>query len=280
MSGARVGPTPSYGSRGGGERGHAGTGVIAGLRYPWRGARFVYVEHRSLLRFWLPPVLITIALIGAAVGVALSFDGRIADLLWSAPAGSGWLDTLLRWLHRAVEWLIALALIAFAVIAVAAVSSAIAAPFNDALSTAVESLYAGRPAPPFQLRVLLRDVLRSVAFEALKLAAYAAIMLSLFVFAWLVPGVGALVQTAASFVLTALYFAVDHVDWAAGRHGLSVGQRLGFAWRHLRAMLGFGAGVWLLLFVPLVNLLFMPAAVAGGTLMFLDLQRAAARTSA
>lgn len=273
MSGARVGAEGSSGAGGPGEGTRSRTGIIAGLRYPWRGARFVYVEHRSLLRFWLPPVLITIALITAAVALAFSFEDRLADALWTAPAGSGWFETLLRWLHRAVEWLIAFTLIAFGVIAVAALSSAIAAPFNDALSAAVEQLHAGRPAPAFQLRVLLRDVLRSVAFEALKLAVYGAIMLSLLVFAWLVPGVGAVVQTAVGSVLTALYFAIDHVDWAAGRHGLSVGQRLGFAGRHLRTMLGFGAGVWLLLFVPLVNLLFMPAAVAGGTLLFLDVQQ-------
>ena len=35
---------------------------------------------------------------------------------------------------------------------------------------------------------------------------------------------------------------------------------------------GFGTGVWLFLFIPLLNLLFMLAAVAGGTLMFLDLE--------
>ena len=190
-------------------------------------------------------------------------------------------ETLQRWLHRAFEWLIALTLIGFAVVVVAALSSAIAAPFNDALSAAVESLHGGGQAPPFQLRVLLRDIVRSVLFEALKLAVYGAIMLGLFVFAWLVPGVGALVQTVIGGVLTALYFAIDHVDWAASRHGLSVRQRLGFVARHLGPMLGFGAGVWLLLFVPLVNLLFMPAAVAGGTLLFLDLRReAASRTMA
>jgi len=37
---------------------------------------------------------------------------------------------------------------------------------------------------------------------------------------------------------------------------------------------GFGTGVWILLFVPLVNLFFMPAAVAGGTMLFLGLERA------
>jgi uncharacterized protein involved in cysteine biosynthesis len=36
-------------------------------------------------------------------------------------------------------------------------------------------------------------------------------------------------------------------------------------------VLGFGASVWVLLLIPLVNLFFMPAAVAGGTMLFLDL---------
>ena len=37
--------------------------------------------------------------------------------------------------------------------------------------------------------------------------------------------------------------------------------------------LGFGAGVGLFVFVPLVNLLFMPAAVAGGVLFHAELER-------
>ena len=36
---------------------------------------------------------------------------------------------------------------------------------------------------------------------------------------------------------------------------------------------GFGTGVWVLLFIPLVNLFFMPAAVAGGTMLFLAMNR-------
>src|ERR1700741_4373423 len=103
MSGARVGTTPSSGSGGTDDRSRARTGVIAGLRYPWRGARFVYFEHRTLVRFWLPPVLFTVGLIGAPVAAAFSFEDRLAGALWTAPAGSGWFDGVLRFLHGAVE---------------------------------------------------------------------------------------------------------------------------------------------------------------------------------
>jgi CysZ protein len=74
-------------------------------------------------------------------------------------------------------------------------------------------------------------------------------------------------------VLTAVYLGVDYIDWPAARRDWSVRDRLSFARAELPAVAGFGTGVWILLFVPLVNLFFMPAAVAGGTMLFLSLER-------
>jgi CysZ protein len=78
-------------------------------------------------------------------------------------------------------------------------------------------------------------------------------------------------QAAVGFCFTALFFAIDYVDFAASRREFSAGQRMRWAFAHLGAMLGLGTSIWLLLLTPLLNLLFMPAAVAGGTLLFLDL---------
>jgi len=71
---------------------------------------------------------------------------------------------------------------------------------------------------------------------------------------------------------SAAYFALDYVDWPATRRGLSVRARFALLRRHPLRMLGFGCAVWMCLFVPLLNLLFMPLSVAGGTLLFLDLE--------
>jgi uncharacterized protein involved in cysteine biosynthesis len=51
-----------------------------------------------------------------------------------------------------------------------------------------------------------------------------------------------------------------------------VSWRLRRAATHRAAYLGFGATVAALLFVPFLNLFLMPAAVAGGTKLFLDLE--------
>lgn len=245
-------------------------GFFAGLRYPWRGARFVYVQHPELKRYWLPPVLITLVLLVALGWLAIDLHTAATEWLWAEPTGDDWLGSALRFVHGVFEWLVALALIGFAAVAVALASSVIAAPFNDALSEAVESMVLARSAPPFSLAKALRDLFRTVGLELLKLLAYAAIMLPLLGLGLLVPALAPVLQ-GIGFAFTALYFAIDYVDSAAARRELSARQRFGWALAHLPAMLGLGAGIWLLLFLPLVNLLFMPAAVAGGTLMFLDL---------
>jgi CysZ protein len=100
-------------------------------------------------------------------------------------------------------------------------------------------------------------------------------MLPRFVLQFLIPVVGALLYTVFGFVFTATYFAVDYVDWPATRRGYGVRQRASLVRQRFVPMLGFGAGVYLFLMIPIVNLFFMPAAVAGGTLLFLDLERQA-----
>ena len=74
------------------------------------------------------------------------------------------------------------------------------------------------------------------------------------------------------FALTALYFALDYVDWPIARRGLGLRYRRELLARGGATLFGFGAGVWLFLLVPLLNLFFMPAAVAGGTLLYLELE--------
>jgi CysZ protein len=89
----------------------------------------------------------------------------------------------------------------------------------------------------------------------------------MFLVSLFVPGIGQALSLVA-FALTAIYLGVDYIDWPAARRDWSVSDRVAFARRQLPAVAGFGTGVWVLLFIPLINLFFMPAAVAGGTMLF------------
>jgi CysZ protein len=248
---------------------------VRGFSYALRGARFVYSEHPILVRYWSFPILITgLALAGVFWG-ALSFYDDLASMVWSLLPDrwtqvTGWvggLVTALRWLFG----LIAGALfILLGSILVVLLSSIVAAPFNDALSEAVERIVTGRGAPRFSLRRVIADVVRTIRLEVLKALIYVVIVGPMFLASFFVPGIGQALSVAG-FTLSALYLGIDYVDWPAARRDWTVSDRVRSARRHLPAVLGFGAGVWVLLFIPLVNLFFMPAAVAGGTMLFLDL---------
>ncbi len=250
-------------------------GFVRGISYAFRGMRFVYVQHRGLARYWLFPILITgVALIGVFYGAGSLYDD-LAAAVWSLfpeswSDASGWTGGLLRGLRWLLEVLAGIMIALLGLIAVFLLSSVIAAPFNDALSEAVEDILTGRRAAPFSFRRMVADIVRTIRIELLKVVVYVVVIGPMFVVSFLVPGVGQLVSLAA-FVLTAVYLGVDYIDWPAARREWSVGDRVAFVRRQLPAVAGFGTGVWVLLFIPLVNLLFMPAAVAGGTMLFVAL---------
>ncbi len=247
-------------------------GFFRGLRYPFRGMVFVYFKHPSLVRFWIVPILITLAVLSVVGWVALEYHTAILDLVWEAPEpGDGFWDKVVSGLHKFVDVLLGIIMFIAGAFVVAATASVVAAPFNDALSEEVERLVTGVKGPKFSLQRLIGDTLRTIAIELFKLSVYAVIMVPLFILSLVVPGIGQIVYSVFGFFFTSAYFAVDYIDWPASRRSKSVNYRLGLFRQNTLSMMGFGAGVWLFLFVPLVNLLFMPAAVAGGTLLFLDL---------
>ncbi len=247
-------------------------GFARGLSYALRGAHFVYFSHPRLARYWLAPILITGgALLSAFYGAGTLYDD-LGDAVWSlfpqsweeATGFVGGLVTALRWLIELVSGiLIAL----FGLVLVFLLSSVVAAPFNDALSEAVEHILTGGQAPPFSFGRMMADIVRTIRLEVGKVLLYAVIIGPMFLASFFIPGVGQVISIVG-FALTAIYLGVDYIDWPAARRNWSVGDRVAFTKRQLPAVAGFGTGVWVLLFIPLVNLFFMPAAVAGGTMLF------------
>lgn len=251
-------------------------GFIRGVSYPLRGARFVYLQHPGLAKYWVVPILITaVALIGVIYGVAVYHDDA-GSAVWSLfpeewGRSGGWTDKLVGILRGFIQVLVAIALVLAGLVLVVVSSTIIAAPFNDMLSEAVEVIVTEHEAPRFSWLRMLRDVGRTVSLEILKVLVYLVVVGPLFIGSFLLPFVGQ-IMTIVAFVLTILYLGVDYVDWPAARRDWTIGDRVRFARRCFAAIAGFGTGVWVLLFIPLVNLLFMPAAVAGGTLLFLELE--------
>ena len=247
-------------------------GVFVGLVHPLIGMRFVYRRHPELKKYWVWPILITIAAMAVSVALAVGYYDDLSAMIWSLmpdrveDIDSWWASSL----KSVLQFLVGLVLVTVSVVLVIALSAVFAAPFNDALSEAVEGIAAGKAPVPFSLSAVLRDAARAISIEAGKAIVYLAVIGPLFVLSFFVP-LAAQILGVAGFLLSSWYLAFDYVDWPAARRDWPLKKRRQFFFRHLGTMTGFGVGVWVIVFLPIVNLLFMPAAVAGGTLLFVRL---------
>jgi CysZ protein len=249
---------------------------VRGLVYPARGLAILR-RHGGLSRYWLPPIVLTLLALIASLILSVRYHDDLVNLVWGMPVGDDWLSRLLEALHYVLQSVALVTAFALSLVACVALASVFAAPFNDALSAAIEERETSTPSPPFSLAGMLRDLSRTVRLELIKLLVYVGVLGPLLLVSWFVPGIGPFLYTAFAALFTVLYFALDYLDWPASRRGYGVRQRLTLLSVRPLTTLGFGVAVSILLFIPILNLFLMPLAVAGGTRLFLDLSEYAAR---
>jgi len=229
-----------------------------GLRYLFVG--FSLVRKRGLRRFVALPLAINLLVFGALIWFgADAFAALLEEYL---PA---WLDyPPLRWLL----WILfggAVLLVVFYTFVLLA--NFIASPFNGLLAERTELSLTGHK-PPSSGRVLavLATIVEAFVSELRKLL-YLVLWMLPFAVLMLLPGINVFVAPFW-FVLSAWLLALEYIDYPAANHAIgfkNLRQRL----RTRRTLaIGFGAAVVVATLIPVVNLVVMPAAVAGATALW------------
>lgn len=245
------------------ENSSASAQFTAALLLPFRAARFLWRE-RNLWRYAALPALVHLALFTGAAALALTLaDDALARWIWAEPSGAltlGWYVVY------------ALALIAGLVLAYVAallVGGVVVSPLNDRLSERTEQVLTGGVRNSDE--PLWRVTLRSVASTAFITTLYGVLLVPVLLLN-VVPGVGSAAATVLGFTLSAFFLAWEYADICLARHGLGLRRKLRILRRRPALTFGFGAGATLLLWMPLLNVLVMPAAVTGGTALALTLR--------
>jgi CysZ protein len=218
------------------------------------------ITKPGLRQYVVIPFLINFVVLSLLIAYGVTqYDQWMNMLTDSLPEWLGFLSWIIGVL--AILMGIALLLYAFTII-----GNIIAAPFNALLSVKVEEHLLGitlESDTPFHMVAL-----RSVAREFSKLRYYLPRLLGLLVVT-LIPGV----NTLAPFLwllFGAWMMAVQYTDVAADNNELAFAAlrvRLG---QHKLDALWFGLVVYILVAIPLLNLILIPAAVAGGTVFWVE----------
>lgn len=244
----------------------AARAFVRGLGWPFVGLAFVVVRPR-LYPWVVLPAVSTLALMGSAWLVAWSWIPPLLHRVWPRP-GPGLVQDL--WDGSAlflVFWAFATA-----VLLLYAAFGVVGAPFYDRLSQAVERITHPADAEPFAWRAFLTDVTISAWHSLIATVLWLAVLVVLLALS-AIPVVGTILEIGVSLLFTAWFIAREMMDGIASRRRWSFGQKVRLIARNLAMMTGFGLAVTVLVAIPFVNIVAWPAAVAAGTLMFLELER-------
>jgi CysZ protein len=147
------------------------------------------------------------------------------------------------------------------------VANLIAAPFNGLLAERVEKMIApASSAPRPSADSSWRDLLFSPLAELRKLLYFVVWAIPLVVLSFVpVANVAAPVLWAVS---TSWMLALEYADYPLGNRGLNLRAQRRLLRQRWPLTLGFGGMTLLFTLIPGLNLLVMPAAVIGATLMW------------
>ncbi|MFA5494308.1 MAG: sulfate transporter CysZ [Porticoccaceae bacterium] len=239
--------------------------ATTGAGYFWQGVKLL--RQPGIRAFVIVPVLINLLLFAALTAVLVAqFDTL---LNWLVAQLGGWLEWLrwLLWLIAGIFWLV------FYGYGFTLISTLIAAPFYGLLAERVELHLTGKAASePLTLTGLLVLAHRTLVREVRKLLYFlprflGVVLLSLILS--FVPGLG-LLAPVLYFLWGAWSLALQHADYAADNNGVTFAALRDRCARRRGTSLSFGALAMLSASVPLLNLLAVPAAVAGATALWVE----------
>ena len=219
---------------------------------------FSLVRSPGLRRYVIIPAIINTLVLILLVSLSIShFGGWVDRAVAMLP---DWL-LFLSWLI----WLLAFIAVIFSLFYVfTIVANVVASPFNALLSVKVEARLTGRP-PVSEVSVWL-ILPRALWREVSKLMYLLPRLLGLLLVS-LIP----LVNAVAPFLwilFGAWMMAVQYTDYAADNNDMTfTGLRRRLAERRVQSIM-FGLPAYLLLAIPVVNLILMPVGVAGGTVFY------------
>jgi CysZ protein len=237
---------------------------ITGIRYFGQGLGLLVRRPRLLLTGMLPAVLTTLILVGAMIALIANV-GHLAALV--TPFANGWSGGERAVTRLAAGFALVGAAVLLGLVGFTAVTLVVGGPFYEHIAERIEDelgVTEGHLGLPWRKQLVsgIRDgivlLLRSLVFT-----------IPLFLAGFL-PVVGQSVVPVLVALVTAWFMALEVVSVPFYRRGIGLRRRTAMLRRRRMLAVGLGLPAALLCMIPLLAIVVMPAAFAGGVLVALD----------
>jgi CysZ protein len=222
------------------------------------GALPYVLRTRGVKRHIGVPIAITVALLGLLVAAA------VVGVDWLlGPTGDA---AAAQFSRTFLEVMLVAALLVGAYLLFFPLARVLLAPFADKISERVETLALGEPPPSqFALGTAATGAARSLVEAAKMLVFQALVTLPLL----LVPVAG----PPLAVVVGVFFNGLGTLDIAMSRKRMRFGAKMRLAGRHLGFVMGLGTAVYLVMLVPVVDLLAVPLGAVAATMGLLRIQK-------
>lgn len=140
-------------------------------------------------------------------------------------------------------------------------------PLQDPISEATEELCGDFTSKPFSLARTLKESAKSIAHTLKRIVLLLGGQALLFALN-LIPGIGSVAWTVLGTAWMIAWLATEYLDGPMVRHLYRFREVRAAVRCRLSLCMGFGAAVYVTLWIPLLNFFFIPVAVVAGTLLF------------
>ena len=232
---------------------------IDGASYLIRGLGLI--TKPGIRPFVMIPLAINIIVFSLLIWLGIDQFEVLMDRF--LPDDESWLSWL-RWLLWPL-FAIAIVLIVFYTFTV--IANLIAAPFNGLLAEKVEQKLGGElPKQSGGMKQIMKDLVPALLSELRKMSYFLLRAIPLLIL-FIIPGIN-LIAPFLWIAFSAWFLALEYGDYPMANHGLAFkAQHRRLKKTRLTALV-FGGSLTLMMMVPLLNFVAMPAAVAGATVFW------------
>ncbi|MEL6439717.1 MAG: EI24 domain-containing protein [Cyanobacteria bacterium J06621_8] len=257
-----------------------GFGAVKGATYQLR-ALIIFLKTPRLLQYVVIPIIVNIVVAIALYSGLLYFGWQIIDdvdgdltqwfnqAIANLPQWLGFITYGLSGLIVIIRSILVVILLIATGFVLTQFGVLLGAPWYGQLSEQLEKYCTGK-VELIELDII-SDLGRAILFELKKLALIAVVGVPLILINFF-PGIGTLLSSIGSFILTATIVCLDFQDSCLERRRLKFRQKLKIAYRNFPASGSFALVCLGLISIPLINLLTIPLCVASGTLFICDRQ--------
>jgi len=229
--------------------------LLQGASYLSQGFKLIFKP--GIRRFVLIPLLINTLILGGLYWLGQHYLSEFNHWL------DNYLPSWLHWLHVLVWLIFSLSYLLILIYTYVTLSNLISLPFNSLLAEHVQLELTGTSPLQKSTWELIRDTPRLLARQMALILYFlprALFLLILFFVPVVQMGAGVL-----WFLFNAWMMSIQHLDYPMDNNRISFKELKQQISLQRWTTLGFGSSVLILGLIPLINLLVIPAAVAGAT---------------